>query len=133
LTAKRPRLRVLLDEGVPAGVAKVFEEYGHEAILLEKVVKLGSEDVLVCTAAVHNEAILVAFDKDMKQLAKQHGIGQERFKRLSLIRFECSETMAAERLSFAMSLIEHEWRISNEKAARRLHVVIGTHVLRSYR
>lgn len=133
MTAKRPRLRVLLDEGVPAGVAKVFEEFGHAAILLENVVKRGSEDVLVCTAAVHNDAILVAFDKDMKQVARQHGIGQERFKRLNLIRFECSETMAAERLSFAMSLIEHEWRVSKEKAARRLHVVIGRHVLRSYR
>jgi len=41
--------------------------------------------------------------------------------------------MAAKRLAFTMSFIENEWLVSSEKAARRLHVSISTHVIRSHR
>jgi hypothetical protein len=41
--------------------------------------------------------------------------------------------MAAKRLIEAMSLIEHEWLVSEGKVARRLHVSIGTHVVRTHR
>lgn len=133
MTLHSSKLRVLLDEGVPFNVGRVFEQHGHEVLLLNKILKRGSEDVIVCKAAVANRAILVAFDKDMKQLAKRHGIAWDRFKRLNLIRFECPEPMAAKRLEFAMSLIEHEWMVSDEKTARRLHVVVAKHFLRSYR
>jgi len=58
---------VLLDEGVPADVATVFAENGHEALLLKDVLQSGSADVLVCKAAIANDAVLVACDRDMKQ------------------------------------------------------------------
>jgi hypothetical protein len=37
--------------------------------------------------------------------------------------------LAAKRLEQAMSLIEHEWQFSSEKASRRLWVEIGAHHL----
>ena len=129
----RPKLRLILDEGVPADVGKMFESHGHEIILFDEVVRRGSVDTLVCMAAQANDAILVAFDGDMREIAKRQGISHDRFSRLNLIKFTCPEPMAHKRLDFAMSFIEHEWVISDAKAARRLYVEISTHVLRSYR
>lgn len=102
-------------------------------IPFDKAVTRGSRDELVCIAAEANDAILVAFDNDMKQAARRQGINSTRFKRLSLLKFACEEPMAGKRLEEAMSLVEHEWLVSTEKAARRLFVEIGTHVLRSHR
>jgi hypothetical protein len=124
---------LFLDEGVPVAVGKTFIEHGHEVIFLEEAIKRGSPDTLVCAVAEANDAILVAFDNDMKHLAQRHGVAGGRFKRLSLIRFGCPEPMAAQRLGEAMSFIEHEWVVGDKKAARRLFIEIGTHVLRTWR
>jgi predicted nuclease of predicted toxin-antitoxin system len=133
LNGKSIQLRVLLDEGVPSDVAKAFAANGHEVIPFEEAVKRGAEDLLVCAAAEANNAILVAFDKDMSQIARRLGISGSRFKKLSLIKLGCSEPLAAKRLAQAMSFIEHEWAVADTKAGRRLFVEIGTHVLRSWR
>lgn len=111
----------------------MFKSHGHAIIPFEDVVKRGSLDLLVCAGAQANEAILVAFDNDMKQVAKRYGMGHDRFSRLNLIKFSCPEPMAHKRLNFAMSFIEHEWKISDAKTARRLYVEIGKHFLKSYR
>jgi predicted nuclease of predicted toxin-antitoxin system len=103
-------LRLLLDEGVPIAVASAFTACGHEIVPFEDVLKRGSLDTLVCHAAEANDAILVAFDKDMKALARRLGIGGNRFKRVNLIHLECPESTAASRLQEAMSFIGHEWR-----------------------
>lgn len=129
----QPKLRVLLDEGVPAEVGRAFEAHGHEVVPFEEVIKRGSQDVLVCKAALANDAILVAFDKDMRQIARQYGIGGERFKKLSLLRFSCSEPNAAKRLELAMSFVEHEWMVNRNPTARRVHVEISKGVLKSWR
>jgi hypothetical protein len=88
---------------------------------------------MVCIAAEANDALLVAYDNDMKQLAKRHGATPARFKRLSLLKFECEEPKAADRLEEAMSLLEHEWRVSNRSGSHRVFVVIGKEVLRTHR
>lgn len=130
---QKPSLRVLLDEGVPDAVAKAFKSHAHEVVPFEEAIQRGSKDALVCRAAEANDAILVAFDRDMKEAAKRLGVAGGRFKRLNLIYLQCTEPMAAKRLLVAMSFVEHEWLVSTEKVARRLHVSIGTHVLRSHR
>jgi len=133
LSGSRPKLRLILDEGVPVAVGEMFKSHGHDIIPFEEAIKRGSLDLLVCAAAQANEAILVAFDNDMRQVARRHGIGHDRFSRLSLIKFNCPEPMAHKRLDFAMSFVEHEWKVSEEKAARRLYVEIGKQFLKSYR
>ncbi len=118
---------------MPVEVGHIFARHGHIVIPFEDVLNRGARDDLVCVAAEANDAILVAFDNDMKRLASRQGISSTRFKRLSLLKFACEEPMAAKRLEEAMSLVEHEWNVSERKAARRLFVVIGTQVLRSHR
>ena len=90
---------------------------------------------MVCIAAEANDALLVAFDNAMKQLARRHGVTPARFKRRNLLKFECEEPNAAGRLEAAMSLLEHEWDVSRGSggASRRLFVVIGKQVLRTHR
>lgn len=133
MTAERPKLRVFLDEGVPIAIAAVFRAHGHEVVPFEGTVKRGAEDILVCAAAEANDAILVAFDRDMKRIARRHGVGRERFKRLSLVQLSCPEPLAAERLEAAMSFIEHEWTVSGRPEDRRIHIEIGLQVLRTWR
>jgi predicted nuclease of predicted toxin-antitoxin system len=101
-------------------------------IPFEDVVTRGSKDDLVCIAAEANDALLVAYDNDMKQLARRHGITPARFKRLNLLKFECEEPRAADRLEEAMSLLEHEYEISR-MTSRRVFFVIGKQVLRTHR
>ena len=124
---------MLLDEGVPAAVGETFVIHGHELIPFESVVTRGSRDELVCIAAEANDALLVAFDNDMKQMARRHGVAPARFKRLNLLKFECEEPKAAARLEQAMSLLEHEWINSQRPNMPRLYVVIGKQTLRSHR
>jgi predicted nuclease of predicted toxin-antitoxin system len=108
--------------------------HGHTLIPFEEVLSRGSVDDLVCVAAEANDALLVAYDNDMKQMAQRHGITPARFKRLNLLKFECAEPNAADRLEEAMSLLEHEWEVSRQSGgSRRVFVVIGRQVLRTHR
>jgi predicted nuclease of predicted toxin-antitoxin system len=126
---------VFLDAGVPDSVAAAFRSGGHYIILHRDVLAEKTADDVVAAAALANDAVLVAVDPDMKQFPKRFGIshGSPRFAELSIIRICCNETLAAKRLAHAMSFIEHEWMVSEEKAARRLWVEIGPHWLRTNR
>jgi hypothetical protein len=92
-------------------------------------------DDVVATMALKNDAILVAIDPDMKSFPKRFGIshGSPRFATLIIIRICSNETQAAHRVRQAMTLIEHEWSVSQEKAARRLWIEIGPHHIRTNR
>lgn len=118
---------------MPLAIGQLFEAHGHEVVYFADVLKSGSPDVIVAKAAIANEAILVAFDRDMRQFVKRTGNDQDRFKRLDLIQFACTAPVAIARLQHAMSLIEHEWTISQRKVARQLHISIANHVLKTHR
>lgn len=129
----RKRLRFFLDEGVADSVGAFLASEGHHVIYLRESIPTGSSDPLVCIAAAQNDAILVAHDADMKGLVKKHGVGNGRFKRLSLIKLSCPEPRAVDRMREAMSLIEHEWAISSSKTSRRLYIEILPAVIRTMR
>lgn len=69
----------------------------------------------------------------MKQLAKDNGVGNGRFKKLNLLKLSCAEPIAASRVKEAMSLIEHEWMVEKKEDSRRLFVEIATNVIRTWR
>ncbi len=125
--------RVFLDEGVPIAVGEAFADHGHEVIYLKDAIQRGSSDTLVSATALANDATLIAFDGDMKQIARGHGVSNSRFTKLSLIKFSCPEPMAVTRLKAAMSLIEHEWQLDQPNSIRRIFIEIGKSYIRTHR
>ena len=127
-------MKLLLDEGVPVSVGKVFEAAGHDVTYFNQSgLAKGAADPVVCAAAQASGAILVAADHDMKRLAKGHGIGSARFKEMGLIRFECEKPKAAKRLTEALSLIEHEDSLVSKGKTARVFVVIAKATIRVHR
>jgi predicted nuclease of predicted toxin-antitoxin system len=124
-----------LDAGVPDSVGETLQARGHRVILYRQALPESINDDGVCTAALANDAILLAIDPDMKRFPKRYRIshGSPRYERLSLIWIGCNEVLATKRLGQAMSLIEHEWKFADEKAARRLWIEIGPHHIRTMR
>lgn len=123
-----------MDEGVPVGVGHEFATAGHEVVYFKDAVKTGSPDELVATAAMANECILVACDKDMKSFAKKVGVSNSKFRNLDLISIQVkSKANAAHRIRAAMNIIELEWSIADQKRARRLHIQIKDSVISTMR
>lgn len=130
---KSPVLRIALDEGVPNSVGFAFKDAGHKVIFLNNTITRGTSDILVCAFAALNEAILVAIDGDMRQIARGYGVSNGQYKNLNLIKLSCAETVAASRVKLFMTLIEHEWHVAGGTTGRRLFVDIGDTVVRTYR
>lgn len=126
-------MRFFLDASVPDSVGKVLASAGHEVIHHREALEEGAKDPVVCQTALANEAVLVAVDKDMKQLTKRFGVTDERFKNLSMVFCGCNIPLSASRVEQAISLIEHEWEYSEKKVGRRLLVEITNHQIATYR
>jgi predicted nuclease of predicted toxin-antitoxin system len=131
--SRKKKLKLFLDEGVPDSVGRIFASFGHNVIYLRDAIEPGSPDTLVCAAAEANDAILVACDGDMRELARQHGLGRMRFKKLHLIKLSTEAPRYDGRIKQAMSLIEHEWGICLKKGESRLFIEIQTDVIRTVR
>lgn len=108
-------------------------ERGHQVGFLNKTLARGSSDPLVCAIADINDAILVALDGDMKRIAQSYGVGSRRFLRLGLVKLSCFEPDAARRVREAISLIEHEWSVTEGSDGRRIFVEISDRVIRTFR
>lgn len=127
-------LKVLLDEGVPIRVGQAFENAGHDVIYFKDALETGSADDIVAITAAANDAILIACDGDMRTMAKKFGVSNTRFRELRLIKITLkSKARAYDRAHAAMSLIEHEWKIASQKAARRMFVEVSENVIRTHR
>lgn len=128
-------MRLFVDHCVPESVPKMLEANGYEVIRLREKTASDSPDTLVAAVAEANSAVLVTMDGDFKSIAARSGIGQRRFRRLSLIRFEkCREAHTALRLESALSLIEHEWKRANAYPRdRRIFIVITAETIRTHR
>lgn len=126
-------LRFFLDASVPDSVGRELASAGHEVIYHREALSDGAKDPVVCQTAIANSAILVAVDADMKHLSKRFGKSDDRFTKLDLLMCSCSAALASKRVVQAISLVEHEWQISQAKAARRLWVEITNHHILTYR
>lgn len=135
MSADGIRFRALLDAGVPDSVGRVLNGSGHGVIYHRDVLPEKTPDPVVAFIAQQNNAVLIAIDNDMKQIAQRYGVAShsDRFSRLNLIRLCCNEVLAAKRLEHAMSFVEVEWEFSTRKSARRMWVDIGAHFLRTNR
>ena len=63
----------MLDEGAPRASADPFQVRGYGVILHQSVLAPGAKDPLVAYTAMTNHAVLIATDRDMKQMARRFG------------------------------------------------------------
>jgi len=126
-------MRFFLDEGVTVSAGRALQATGHEVIFFNSSgLAKATDDPAVCAAAEANDAVLVFTDRDMRTIAKGHGVTPARFRALSLLQLRCREAKTPARIKDAMSLIEHEWE-KGEGRERRFHVVISNEVIRTHR
>ncbi|YCI03321.1 DUF5615 family PIN-like protein [Ensifer sp. D2-11] len=133
MTNQSSPLRFFLDASVPDSVGREIADAGHQVIYHREALSDGAKDPVVCETAMANDAILVAVDADMKHLSKRFGKSDDRFKKLDLLMCSCNAAMASKRVVQALSLIEHEWHVSQTKTSRRLWVEITNHHILTYR
>ncbi|MGC8532125.1 MAG: hypothetical protein ACP5M1_08810 [Acidiphilium sp.] len=135
MSAKRVPLHAFLDAGVPDSVGRALLASGHQVTFHRDVLPEKTPDQVVAATALNSSAVLVAIDKDMKQIAQRYGMTpqNDRFERLSVISFCCTEVAAAKRLEHAMPFVEFEWAFALAKAGRRMWIDIGLHYLKTNR
>jgi hypothetical protein len=117
-------MRFFLDHNVPVSVAEAFDAAGHEVIVQKDAIAPDSEDPVVALTAAENAAILVSFDRDFRAIAGRLGVSNRRLRKLSRIQMRCKEPEGATRLQEAMSFIQHEWDLAQQRSDKRIFIEI---------
>jgi predicted nuclease of predicted toxin-antitoxin system len=116
---------LLIDENVPASVAAVFVERGHEVRLVRDLVPAGTPDPVVAAVGDRLSAILVTWDRDFESLIKRIPEGNRtRFRRLGRISFRCNEVRGKELLLKWIDYIEFHYHRAAGGADIRMMVQI---------
>lgn len=125
-------MKFFLDEGAPAQIGSELEGYGFEVIRFAEAALPSTPDNVVADIAIANDAVLVAIDRDMKQIAKAMGISNKRYKNLSLLSFRCREPQAIRRLKIAIPFIRLQLQLTEGNPGRRLFVEVYANSIKVY-
>lgn len=132
--AERPLIKFFIDQCVPDSVGDLLRKSKHEVIFLRQEMVPDSPDPLVAAFSEMLGAILVSQDSDFKKLAPRAGVGKQRFRKLSRIGLgRCQGPHAAKRMGEALSLIEHEWDVAQNRDDKRIIIEIGMTSIRTIR
>lgn len=124
----------MLDENVPAAVARMLTAKGHQAEFIKDYVPPGSVDPVVATVSEELDAVLLSFDGDFERIAPRVPDGQKRrFRKLSRVWLRCNEPQAATRLEAVLDFIEAEFNVARASADSRMVLWIGSNYLRTNR
>lgn len=91
---------LLIDECVPASVAKVFVEHKHSILYVSRELGQKTPDRLVAETADENSLILVTWNyRDFRRLgiARRPPNNQQQYRRAGMISFICDEDQGARR------------------------------------
>lgn len=118
-------MKFFADHNVAESVCRVLEERGHEVVRLRNELPPDSPDPVVAKFAEQIDAILISHDGDFKRIAPRipRG-GKARFRKLSRIHLQCEYPVAERRVAEAIGLIEFEWSLAQERADKRIHIVV---------
>lgn len=125
-------MKFFLDEGVPKQIGDELKSHGFEVIHFIEAALPGTPDNVVADIAIANEAVLVAVDRDMKEIAKTLGVSKARYKKLSLLAFRCREPDAIRRLSVAIPYIRLQLDLTKSNQGRRLFIEIFPNSVKVY-
>lgn len=127
-------MKFFADHCVTESVCRVLEARGHEVVRLRDVLPTDSPDPLVARYAEQIDAILISHDGDFKKIAPRVPSGaRRRFKKLSRIHLACDYPQSDKRIAAALTLIEFEWGIAQQRTDNRLRMVINKSNIRTER
>jgi predicted nuclease of predicted toxin-antitoxin system len=125
-------MKFFLDEGVPKQIGDELKSNGFYVIPFVEAAVPGTPDNVVADIAIANEAVLVAVDRDMREIAKALGVSKSRYKRLSLLAFRCREPDAIRRLSVAIPYIQLQLKLTKNNQGRRLFIEVFANSVKVY-
>lgn len=126
-------MKFYLDENVAASVQHVLEDAGHEVIWTRDITGQGAADDVVAAVSENDRAVLVSHDKDFKKIAPRIPDGQrQRFRRLNMVRLQCTKPRAAERFSKLLVYIEFDYNHRQAHGLGRSIVEIRPDVMTIY-
>ena len=98
---------LLIDENVPASVAQLFADRGHDVRYVRDLLPAGTPDPVVATIGDRLSAVVVTWDRDFEHLVKRVPEGnRNRFRRLGRISFRCNEVQGRRLLARWIEMIE---------------------------
>lgn len=118
-------MKFFADHNVTESVCQLLERRGHEVVRLRDELPPDSPDPVVAKYAEQIDAVLISHDRDFNKIAPRipRG-GKTRFRRLSRTHLQCDYPDAENRVSAALGLVEFEWNLAQQKADKRIHIVI---------
>lgn len=127
-------MKFFADHNVAESICRYLEERGHEVIRLRDALPPNSPDPVVAKYAESIDAVLISHDRDFNRIApRTTRKSQARFRRLSRIHLQCEYPGAVKRVTEAIGLIEFEWELAQERADKRIHIVVQKSGIRTNR
>ncbi|WP_443018093.1 DUF5615 family PIN-like protein [Sphingomonas sp. 37zxx] len=124
----------LADECVTESVSQFLEERGHEVIRAKQKIPEGTQDPIVAKVAEDLSAILLTDDADFNTVASRRPNGQRRrFRKLSRVHLACKHSQAIHRIAAAITLIEFEYEIAQERDDKRMIIELKPTLVRTIR
>jgi predicted nuclease of predicted toxin-antitoxin system len=118
-------MRLLIDENVPASVAQLFVDRGHEVQFVRDLLAAGSPDPVVATVGDRLSAIVVTWDRDFERLVSRIPAGNRtRFRNLGRISFRCNEIRGRALLEEWIEMIEFHYSRARAGSDARMIVQI---------
>jgi len=127
-------LTFLADECVAESVCEFLEKRGHGVIRAKQTIPDGTQDPIVAKVAEDLSAILLTDDADFKIIVARRQDGQKRrFRKLSRVHLACKHSQAINRIADAITLIEFEYEIAQDRQDKRMIVDIKPTLIRTQR
>jgi len=94
----------------------------------------GTQDPIVAKVAEDLSAIFLTDDADVKTLVRRRPEGQRRrFRKLSRVHLACKHSQAVNRLAAAITLIEFEYELAQDRHDKRMIIDVKPTLIRTLR
>lgn len=116
---------LLIDENVPASVARFFAERGHHVRYVRDILPAGTPDPVIAMIGDRMSAIVVTWDRDFETIVKRVPKGNRaRFRRLGRISFRCDESKGRALIEKWIDMLELHYERALQEADCRMIVQI---------
>lgn len=120
-----PRMKLLIDENVPASVAEFFASRGHEVQFVRDLLPAGTPDPVLATLGDRLSAVVVTWDRDFDALVRRIPEGNRaKFRKLGRITFSCDEVKGRALAEKWITSIEFHYALALEDSDVRMMVQV---------